>query len=161
MADHAMANSAITLTPTLFFHGDGPAAAAFYVSLFPGSLITSSTPATITLSLLHDTVHLLLINVPPSPSMPWRPNESFSLSVVCDTQAEVDYYWGRLTTGGGEESRCCWCRDAWGVSWQIVPRLLVRCLEAGGERADRAREVMFGWGRPDVAALERAVEGVV
>ncbi|MGO4534276.1 VOC family protein [Leifsonia sp. 2MCAF36] len=86
--------------------------------------------------------------------------EAFSLSVVCDDQAEVDRLWDALTADGGEESMCGWLKDRWGVSWQIVPRRLLE-LQADPDRAraSRANQAMLGMRKLDVAALEAAADG--
>jgi predicted 3-demethylubiquinone-9 3-methyltransferase (glyoxalase superfamily) len=83
--------------------------------------------------------------------------EAFSLSVVCDDQAEVDRLWDALTADGGEESMCGWLKDRWGVSWQIVPRRLLE-LQADPDRgrASRANQAMLGMRKLDIAALEAA-----
>jgi predicted 3-demethylubiquinone-9 3-methyltransferase (glyoxalase superfamily) len=88
---------------------------------------------------------------------PWKFNESFSFTVLCDSQAEVDWYWDKLVADGGKEKDCCWCEDRFGVSWQIVPRLLVKCNEAGGEKAKKATAEMMTWKKADVARLEKAI----
>ncbi|ETN37842.1 uncharacterized protein HMPREF1541_07465 [Cyphellophora europaea CBS 101466] len=173
---HPLSSANITLTPTLFFHGDGLTAAQFYTTLLPSSTITSpttlpspdaspTTPAPTTIHLTLLTHPFLIINVPPSdPNTPppWTPNESFSFTLTVDTQAEIDQLWDALTAKGGQPSDCCWCKDRWGVSWQVVPRLLVRCMQgAEGKAAQKAAmQVMMGWRggrRPDVRELERVV----
>jgi predicted 3-demethylubiquinone-9 3-methyltransferase (glyoxalase superfamily) len=84
-------------------------------------------------------------------------NEAISLYVDCADQAEVDYYWQRLTEGG-EESQCGWLKDRFGVSWQVVPRALPRLLgDPDPGRAQRAMQAMLSMRKIDVAALEAAV----
>jgi predicted 3-demethylubiquinone-9 3-methyltransferase (glyoxalase superfamily) len=86
--------------------------------------------------------------------------EAFSLSVLCETQAEVDRLWEALTADGGEESMCGWLRDRWGVSWQIVPRRLLELQsDPDRERAARANQAMLSMRKLDIAALEAAADG--
>ncbi|HNQ99755.1 MAG TPA: VOC family protein, partial [Trueperaceae bacterium] len=90
----------------------------------------------------------------------FRLNEAFSLSIDCDTQAEVDYYWERLTADGGQESQCGWLKDKFGVSWQVVPKVLMRGLsDPDPAVANRVRESMLKMIKLDVAELERAYSG--
>lgn len=85
-------------------------------------------------------------------------NEAISLYVDCADQAEVDYYWSRLSEGG-KESRCGWLKDKFGVSWQVVPRALPRLLgDPDRERAQRAAQAMLKMNKLDVAALEAAAD---
>lgn len=87
-------------------------------------------------------------------------NEAVSFQVATDDQAETDRYWKAIITdGGGEESACGWCRDRFGLSWQITPKRLTQLLSQGGETAARAFEAMMGMTKIDIAALDRAVEG--
>jgi len=86
--------------------------------------------------------------------------EAFSLSVLCDDQAEVDRLWDALTADGGEESMCGWLKDRWGVSWQIVPRRLLELqADPDRDRAARANQAMLGMRKLDIAALEAAADG--
>jgi predicted 3-demethylubiquinone-9 3-methyltransferase (glyoxalase superfamily) len=86
--------------------------------------------------------------------------EAFSLSVLCEDQAEVDRLWEALTADGGEESMCGWLRDRWGVSWQIVPRRLLELqADSDRERAGRANQAMLSMRKLDIAALEAAADG--
>ena len=86
-------------------------------------------------------------------------NEGVSLVVDCDNQAEVDYYWGKLTEGG-EESMCAWLKDAFGVSWQIVPKLLSKLLnDPDRVKAGRAMQAMMQMRKIDTIALQKAFDG--
>lgn len=86
-------------------------------------------------------------------------NEAFSFQVATDDQAETDRYWNAIVGNGGRESECGWCKDRWGVSWQITPRVLTEALAAGGEEAKRAFDAMMTMQKIDVAAIEAARRG--
>ena len=82
-----------------------------------------------------------------------------SASIATDNQEETDRYWNALVNNGGQESACGWCKDRWGLSWQITPRALVDALAAGGAEARRAFEAMMSMGKIDVATIEEARRG--
>ena len=86
-------------------------------------------------------------------------NESFSFQVETEDQAETDRYWNAIVGNGGQESQCGWCKDKWGVSWQITPRVLSDAMNEGGEKAKRAFDAMMPMQKIDVVAIERAVRG--
>jgi predicted 3-demethylubiquinone-9 3-methyltransferase (glyoxalase superfamily) len=85
--------------------------------------------------------------------------EAFSFQVTTDTQTETDRYWNAIVGHGGEASACGWCRDRWGISWQITPRVLIEALSAGGAEAKRAFEAMMTMEKIDVAQIEAARRG--
>jgi len=86
--------------------------------------------------------------------------EAISLSVDCESQAEVDELWAKLTADGGQPSQCSWLKDKFGVSWQIVPRALPQLLnDPNPEKAKRAMQAMMQMGKIDIAKLKQAVEG--
>ena len=86
--------------------------------------------------------------------------EAISLYVNCETQDEVDYYWGKLTAGGGEPSQCGWLKDKFGLSWQIIPTALPRLLsDPDREKANRVMQAMLQMQKIDVAKLEAAAKG--
>jgi predicted 3-demethylubiquinone-9 3-methyltransferase (glyoxalase superfamily) len=89
----------------------------------------------------------------------FRQSEAFSFQIATDTQEETDRYWDAIVGNGGQESHCGWCKDRWGVSWQITPRVLVDALTAGGEEARRAFAAMMEMGKIDVAKIEAARRG--
>ena len=90
----------------------------------------------------------------------FKPNEAFSLMVVTENQEETDRYWNAITTNGGEESMCGWCRDKWGFSWQITPRVLLEAMDNPDKAAaKRAFEAMMTMGKIDVAKIEAALKG--
>ena len=74
-------------------------------------------------------------------------------------QAETDRYWNAIVGNGGQESQCGWCKDKWGISWQITPKALSNAMAAGGDAAKRAFDAMMTMKKIDVAAIERAVAG--
>ena len=83
-------------------------------------------------------------------------SEAFSFQIATDNQEETDRYWNAIVRNGGRESECGWCKDRWGVSWQITPRTLIDALAAGGEEAKRAFEAMMTMKKIDVAAIDAA-----
>jgi predicted 3-demethylubiquinone-9 3-methyltransferase (glyoxalase superfamily) len=145
------------IKPCLWFHAEAEEAASFYVSLFPGSRVAHvmrgapGSPA-VAVDFVLDGQPFLALNGRPDRGF----TDAHSYVVPCDTQADIDRYWAALTEGG-EESRCGWLRDRYGVSWQIVPRAMGSLL--GGPdaaAAGRAMQAMLGMRKLDIAALERA-----
>ncbi|NVD26958.1 VOC family protein [Parasphingorhabdus flavimaris] len=86
--------------------------------------------------------------------------EAFSFQVHTDTQEETDRYWNAIVGNGGAESQCGWCKDKWGINWQITPRALTDAMAQGGEVAKRAFEAMMPMQKIDIAMIEAAVRGV-
>jgi predicted 3-demethylubiquinone-9 3-methyltransferase (glyoxalase superfamily) len=89
----------------------------------------------------------------------FKHTEAFSFQIATDDQEETDRYWNAIVGNGGEESVCGWCRDKWGVSWQITPRVLTDAMAIGGDEAKRAFAAMMDMGKIDVAAIEAARRG--
>ena len=89
----------------------------------------------------------------------FKPNEAVSFVVLTDDQEETDRLWDAITENGGEESMCGWCKDRWGFSWQITPRLLIDLTTEGGDRARRAFEAMMTMKKIDIAKIEAAANG--
>ncbi|RMI25198.1 VOC family protein [Streptomyces triticirhizae] len=90
----------------------------------------------------------------------FRFNEAISLYVNCDSQEEVDNYWSKLTADGGQEVQCGWLKDRFGLSWQIVPRVLTELLaDPDRARSQRAMKAMLGMKKLDIQALREAAEG--
>ncbi|MEP6764476.1 MAG: VOC family protein [Gemmatimonadaceae bacterium] len=89
----------------------------------------------------------------------FKQSEAFSFQIATDNQAETDKYWNAIVGNGGEESQCGWCKDKWGVSWQITPRVLTDAMAKGGDVAKRAFEAMMPMQKIDVAKIEAAVRG--
>ena len=91
----------------------------------------------------------------------FKPNEAVSFMLVTEDQAETDRYWNAITGNGGEESMCGWCRDRWGFSWQITPRVLMEAMDnTDRAAAKRAMEAMMTMRKIDIAAIEQALEPV-
>lgn len=152
-----MTNS--TITPCLWFDGNGLEAAEFYVSLLPDSHLDGVSPGPdgpvmISFTLMGRPFQAL--NGGPQFSF----TEAVSLVVPCDGQAEVDHYWAALAEGG-EEGRCGWLKDRFGLSWQVVPDELGEVLgDPDPERAGRAVEAMMQMSKLDLAAMRAAADGV-
>jgi predicted 3-demethylubiquinone-9 3-methyltransferase (glyoxalase superfamily) len=86
-------------------------------------------------------------------------SEAFSFQIATEDQAETDRYWNAIVENGGQESACGWCKDKWGLSWQITPRALTKAMSQGGEVAQRAFAAMMEMRKIDVARIEAAVRG--
>ena len=89
----------------------------------------------------------------------FKHNEAFSFMIATEDQAETDRYWNAIVGNGGKESECGWCKDKWGVSWQITPRVLLEAMAAGGAEAKRAFDAMMKMQKIDVAKIEAARRG--
>ncbi len=155
-----------SITPSLWFDGDLEEAARFYTSVFPNSSIegfhryTDAGPGTPG-EVMSGTFVLngtRFVGINGGPEFPFT--EAVSFEVRCADQDEVDYYWNRLVDGG-EESQCGWCKDRYGLSWQIVPeRLHELVYDPDPERAAAATRAMLGMRRIVIAELEAAVATV-
>jgi predicted 3-demethylubiquinone-9 3-methyltransferase (glyoxalase superfamily) len=144
-----------TITPFLWFDNNAQDAAAFYASIFPDAKIISSNPMAVDFELLGQRVHAL--NGGPH----FKLNESFSFFVGCETQAEIDNYWEKLQADGGSPSQCGWLKDKFGLSWQVVPNKLSQFLNSADKAASkRALDAMLTMRKLDIAALQRAYDGV-
>jgi predicted 3-demethylubiquinone-9 3-methyltransferase (glyoxalase superfamily) len=154
------------IQPCLIFNGTAEDAARFYADTFPDSRIDAirRAPAdfpggragdllTVEMTILG--APFLLLNAGP----PVGFSMAVSYQVATADQAETDRYWQAITSNGGEESACGWCRDRFGLWWQITPRRLIEYMAAGDDTATKAFAAMMTMGRIDIAALERAVEG--
>jgi predicted 3-demethylubiquinone-9 3-methyltransferase (glyoxalase superfamily) len=89
----------------------------------------------------------------------FKHSEAFSFQIATDDQAETDRLWHAIVGHGGQESECGWCKDKWGLSWQITPRVLTDAMARGGDVARRAFEAMMTMRKIDHAAIEAAVRG--
>jgi predicted 3-demethylubiquinone-9 3-methyltransferase (glyoxalase superfamily) len=144
------------ITPFLWFNGQIQEAVAHYTSIFPDTKVLSTSPGPAG-SLMGATIEiegqqLILFNGGPTYTL----SPAASLYVNCETQAEVDRLWARLTEGGSESS-CGWLVDRFGVSWQIIPSILPKLLQhPDREKSQRALNAMLAMRKLDIAALERA-----
>ena len=151
-------------TICLWYDKDAEAAARFYAATFPDSAVgaihraPSDTPTTKTDDVL--VVEFTVAGVPCiglNGGLAFKHNEAFSFQIATDDQAETDRYWNAIVGNGGQESMCGWCKDKWGVSWQITPRILAEAMaSAEPARAKRIFEAMMTMKKIDVAALEAA-----
>jgi predicted 3-demethylubiquinone-9 3-methyltransferase (glyoxalase superfamily) len=134
--------------PCLWFDGNAKEAAEFYCSVFKNAKITAENPMVVTCDL--DGRKFMLLNGGPH----FRFNEAVSFVIDCDTQADIDYYWGKLTAGG-EESNCGWLKDKFGLSWQVVPSNLGN-LVSDPERGQRVVAAFMKMKKFNIRELEEA-----
>ncbi|HET8797116.1 MAG TPA: VOC family protein [Thermoanaerobaculia bacterium] len=153
-------------TICLWFDKDALDAARFYAATFPNSEVRAvhEAPADFPGGKKGDvlTVDFTVAGIPCiglNGGPVFRHSEAFSFQIATDDQEETDRYWNAIVGNGGQESACGWCKDRWGLSWQITPRALTDALAAGGEEARRAFEAMLTMTKIDVAAIEEARRG--
>ena len=153
-------------TICLWYDRDAEEAARFYARTFPDSTVgaVQKAPAdfpggkagqVLTVEFTVCGVRCLGING----GRAFRQSEAFSFQIATDDQAETDRYWNGIVGNGGAESACGWCKDKWGLSWQITPRILSQAMAMGGEVPKRVCEAMMEMGKIDVAKIEAAVRG--
>ena len=154
------------IVPNLWFDTEAEEAARFYTSVFDNSRILNVTHYTdagpreagmvMTVEFELDGQRFVGINGGPEFTF----SEAVSFQIDCETQEEIDYYWGRLSEGGSE-GPCGWLRDKFGLSWQVVPAGIEELFsDSDKERAKRAMEAMLGMSKLDIAALRQAADGV-
>ena len=152
------------VTLCLWYDGAAEEAARFYAATFPDSRVDGvhrapsdypSGKAGDVLTVTFTVLGLPCMGLNGGPA--FKPNEAFSFQVATDDQAQTDRYWNAIVGNGGQQSACGWCKDKWGVSWQITPRVLSDALAAGGDTAKRAFDAMMQMGKIDVAAIQAAV----
>jgi predicted 3-demethylubiquinone-9 3-methyltransferase (glyoxalase superfamily) len=152
-----------TNTICLWFDREAEAAARFYAATFPDSSVGRVMRApgdypsgragdVLTVEFTVCGVACLGLNGGPA----FRQSEAFSFQIATEDQAETDRYWNAIVGNGGQESACGWCKDRWGVSWQITPRVLTEAMAEGGEVAARVFAAMMTMRKIDVAAIEAA-----
>ena len=153
-------------TICLWFDKDAHEAARFYAATFPDSKVTAvhAAPSDYPGGKKGDalTVEFTVLGIPClglNGGATFKHTEAFSFQVATDNQEETDRYWNAIVGNGGAESACGWCKDRWGLSWQITPRALTDALAAGGEEAKRAFGAMMTMKKIDVAAIEAARRG--
>ena len=154
-------------TICLWFDKDGAQEAArFYAATFPNSEVTATHKApsdfpggkqgdVLTVEFTVAGIPCLGLNGGPT----FKHNEAFSFQIATDDQAETDRYWNAIVGNGGQESACGWCKDRWGLSWQITPRTLTEAMASGGPEAKRAFEAMMTMRNIDIAKIEAARRG--
>jgi predicted 3-demethylubiquinone-9 3-methyltransferase (glyoxalase superfamily) len=154
------------ITPNLWFDSEAEDAARFYCSVFKNSRILnishyndavpSKAGMVLTVEWELDGQRFVGINGGPQ----FKFDEAISFQISCEDQAEVDYYWEKLTDGG-EESQCGWLKDRYGLSWQVTPKEIGDLFsDSDPEAAQRAMKAMFSMRKLDIAELRRAAEGV-
>jgi len=153
-------------TICLWYDKDAEAAARFYAETFPDSSVSAvrHAPSDFPSGKAGDvlTVEFTVFGIPCvglNGGDPFKPDEAFSFQIATDDQAETDRYWNAIVGNGGQESVCGWCKDRWGISWQITPRVLIEALAASGAEAKRAFDAMMDMKKIDVAAIEAARRG--
>lgn len=145
---------------------DAEKAARFYAETFPDSSVGAihRAPADYPSGKAGDvlTVEFIVAGIPcigVNGGSYFKHSEAFSFQIATDNQEETDRYWNSVVNNGGAESQCGWCKDRWGVSWQITPRTLTEAMAKGGDEAKRAFEAMITMKKIDVAAIDRARRG--
>ena len=153
-------------TICLWFNRDAEEAARFYAATFPNSKVNAifKAPSDYPAGKAGDvlTVDFTVFGTPCiglNGGPEFKQTEAFSFQIATDDQAETDRYWNAIVKNGGRESACGWCKDRWGVSWQITPRVLTEALAAGGAEARRAFDAMMTMKKIDVATIESARRG--
>ena len=153
-------------TICLWYQRDAEEAARFYARTFPDSRVGAVIPAPAdypdgkagdALVVEFSVAGIPCIGLNGGPQ--FKHSEAFSFQIATDDQAETDRYWNAIVGNSGQESQCGWCKDKWGISWQITPSVLTDALAKGGGAARRAFEAMMPMKKIDVAAIEAAVRG--
>lgn len=154
-------------TICLWYDGGAEEAAQFYAKTFPNSSVGAvhRAPGDFPSGKQGDvlTVDFTVMGIPClglNGGPEFKHSEAFSFQVTTDDQAETDRYWNAIVGNGGEESMCGWCKDKWGLSWQITPVALTNAFTSSDRAAaKRAFEAMMNMKKIDVAAIEAAVRG--
>ena len=154
-------------TICLWYNGDAEEAARFYAATFPDSSVDAvyRAPADYPSGKQGDvlTVQFTVLGIPClglNGGPAFRHSEAFSFQVATEDQAETDRYWNAIIDNGGQASACGWCKDRWGLSWQITPVVLMEAIaDPDPAVAKRAFEAMMDMGKIDIAAIEAARRG--
>ncbi|MBP7722546.1 MAG: VOC family protein [Alphaproteobacteria bacterium] len=152
-----------TITPCLWFDGNAEEAVKFYTSIFkdgkilstsyygPGMHLPEGTVLTITFEIMGQ--QFMALNGGPE----FKFDEAISLMIPCDTQEEIDYYWDKLTAAGGQPVQCGWLKDKFGLSWQVVPRIIEKHLNDKDQaKTNRVMKAVMGMVKLDIAEIEKA-----
>ena len=158
------------ITPCLWFDKNGEEAAKYYVSVFLGggkknSKILDTTyygpnmhlpkGTVLTVSFILDGQEFMALNGGPA----FQFTEAVSFALLCETQKEIDYFWGKLTSGGGKEVQCGWLKDKYGLSWQIVPAILEKMRrDKDPKKVDKVMQAMMKMIKLDIATLKAAYQ---
>lgn len=155
------------VTLSLWFDNDAEGAAQFYAATFPDSRVNAvhRAPGDFPGGKAGDvlTVDFTVLGIPciglnGGPVFPQT--EAFSFQVATDTQEETDRYWNAIVNNGGAESACGWCKDKWGMNWQITPRVLSQAVTSSDAAlAKRAFDAMMTMHKIDIATIEAAIKG--
>jgi len=153
-------------TICLWFERNAEDAARFYTGLFPQSSLGAihKAPSDYPDGKVGDvlTVEFVVAGIPCiglNGGPRFKHSEAFSFQISTEDQAETDRYWNAIVNNGGRESQCGWCKDRWGISWQITPRVLTDAMARGGDVAKRAFNAMMPMRKINVAAIQAAVRG--
>ncbi len=154
------------VTLCLWYDGTAEEAATFYAATFPDSSggVVHRAPGDFpggkqgdALTVEFTVLGIDCIGLNGGPAFPHT--EAFSFQVATDTQEETDRYWDAIVGNGGTESACGWCKDKWGLNWQITPRVLTEAMAQGGDVAQRAFAAMMTMHKIDHAGIAAAVAG--
>lgn len=153
-------------TICIWYDRDAEEAARFYSTVFPDSAVKAvhRAPSDYPSGKAGDvlTVDFTVAGIPCmglNGGPAFKHSEAFSFQISTEDQEETDRYWNAIVGNGGQESACGWCKDKWGVNWQITPRTLIEAMAAGGAEAKRAFEAMMEMGKIDVAKIDAARRG--
>jgi predicted 3-demethylubiquinone-9 3-methyltransferase (glyoxalase superfamily) len=153
-------------TICLWYDTEAEAAAQFYAATFPDSAVhgVHRAPSDYPSGQAGDVlvVHFTVAGIPCiglNGGPAFTHDEAFSFQIATDDQEETDRLWNAIVGNGGQESECGWCKDRWGISWQITPRVLTDAMAAGGAEAKRVFEAMMTMRKIDIAVIEAARRG--
>ena len=153
-------------TICLWFERNAEEAARFYTGLFPQSSLGAihKAPSDYPDGKAGDvlTVEFVVAGIPcigVNGGPRFKHSEAFSFQISTEDQDETDRYWNAIVNNGGLESQCGWCKDRWGISWQITPRVLTEAMAQGGDVAKRAFNAMMPMRKINVATIQAAVRG--
>ncbi len=152
-------------TICIWYDRDALKAAKFYAKTFPNSKVTAvhKSPSDFPgggkkgqiLTVEFTVLGIPCIGLNGGPQ--FKHSEAFSFQVATDNQKETDKYWNALIKNGGKKSVCGWCKDKWGINWQITPRVLTDAMAKGGDTAKRAFEAMMEMDKIDIAKIQAAI----